>query len=346
MNQNLKKINFISIISIIFILLLYKIFSHKSPLDSVERAQYPVNITTAYANAKILVAQEKGYFHKHGLNVELNFFSLGRDALNSMLKDESIKLALAYETPVIKELINGHSIQVLTTMHQSTQSTKLIVKSNKNSFDAEFFKGKKFAVTLNTSMEFAFIHYINSLGLNASDVIIVDVKPEDITTTALDPSINGIMVWDDYVDSTVSELARNSVAYQTPNLGYTEFSFLISNINTNKTDIDNQTKFILALLEAQHLYETDRGEFIKSFLRYRRNFGLYNVNYEDAATHLNSSKSIFGFNNLSSKVLQQEFDYFCMSSKKCDNETIERLNKLINTKIIESTAPDYLLIEK
>ena len=78
----------------------------------------------------VYIAQAKGYFARHGLEVEPRRFTTGRDALAALAAGE-VDVATALETPVVLRAGRDASLRILTTLHVSVGSTRLVARADR-----------------------------------------------------------------------------------------------------------------------------------------------------------------------------------------------------------------------
>jgi len=69
--------------------------------------------------ATVWIAENKSYFKKHNLNLTIRQHDSGRNAFESMLKDNSINIATVAQTPVVFNSFNHEPYIIFATMAYS-----------------------------------------------------------------------------------------------------------------------------------------------------------------------------------------------------------------------------------
>ena len=95
-------------------------------LNSKPVAKVTIGIQVSPAMTLIMVAKDKGFFSKEGLDVELKQFTAGKFALQAFLSG-SIDFAVSGEVPVTLASLQGNQIRIVTQVVGSTVNEVRIV---------------------------------------------------------------------------------------------------------------------------------------------------------------------------------------------------------------------------
>ena len=298
-----------------------------------------INLTRDVASSLIWVAETAGYFKEQHLSAEFKLFDAGKLSLADMLKDPEVDYAFVYGTPIIKQIIAGQEVRMLTSLHTSNRNTLLIVKGVKPAVDRDGLVGKRIAVTLGTNAEFGLYEILNRNGVQLSEVVVLNVPPTEIAQKMAGQDIDAAIIWNPYLKGVVDLLNSNKIAYWKPNTGsYQEYSFLTTDRQRLEKNEALTVKVLQALKNAYDLYRKDP----EKFAQYAAMFKGIDRDPKVIAAELNNYDLAFGFTNQMVQSLQGELRYFCTTQDKCDAETLQRLDAAISTSAIETVAPQLV----
>src|SRR6266851_6227116 len=121
----------------------------------------------------VIVAKEKGFFEKRGLDISVSNFTSGKQCLDTVVGGGA-DIATTAEAPVTAAAMAGQPIAFLARMEYS--DLKTIVASKSGIKDKADLKGKKIAFTAGTGSEVYTAALLNSAGLKKEDVTLIDRK--------------------------------------------------------------------------------------------------------------------------------------------------------------------------
>lgn len=155
--------------------------------------------------AIVYLAEKLGYFEEQGLDVEFIPYTSGRDALNAVL-DNKADLATVYETPIVLKSMQGHSIEVLTTLHTSTKNTSVVGNIDKGIKTPSDLNNRTIGVTSKTNGEFFLYQYLSFLDIDISEVTLIDLKPEQMPSALGEGRVDAIATWGPHNENSKKRL--------------------------------------------------------------------------------------------------------------------------------------------
>ncbi len=93
--------------------------------------------------ATVWIAENKGFFKKHKVNLTIQEHDSGRNALESMLKDNTINIATVAQTPVVFNSFKNEPYVIFATMAYSLDDIKVLARKDHGIKTAKDLKGKK-----------------------------------------------------------------------------------------------------------------------------------------------------------------------------------------------------------
>ncbi|WP_052763986.1 ABC transporter substrate-binding protein [Microvirga massiliensis] len=149
------------------------------------------------------IALERGFFEKHGLDVEIaRPYATGVDALNALQAGESEIVQVG--VPMIGAVLRGMDLVALgnysgnATKLGSDATMALIARDDSGirKGDLASLKGKRIAASFGTINHLYILALLEKAGLTPQDVTLVNTPPPDMTVALLAKGIDAFSAWD------------------------------------------------------------------------------------------------------------------------------------------------------
>ncbi len=134
-----------------------------------------VEFTRWWGDYTLIIAQEQGFFEKHGVEVELVYYDTFSQAIPDMAASridagllnigDAINISHHKNVKIVAAYDNGGQNAIISTPNILTLSD---------------LRGKRIGVPVGTTYELFVAETIKSAGLSLSDVTLVNVAPEDV----------------------------------------------------------------------------------------------------------------------------------------------------------------------
>jgi sulfonate transport system substrate-binding protein len=138
------------------------------PVEKVTVA-VPANLYSTF----FLVAQEKGFFRDEGLDVKLNMYPQGKDALDNMVAGGA-DVAVSAETPVMFTILRGGDVVIVASVLESGKDQSIIAWRSSGVKTPRDLKGKRIGVAFGTNGEYFLDTFLAVNGIPRSSVKIVN----------------------------------------------------------------------------------------------------------------------------------------------------------------------------
>ncbi|OGZ78279.1 MAG: hypothetical protein A2360_03880 [Candidatus Staskawiczbacteria bacterium RIFOXYB1_FULL_32_11] len=211
-----------------------------------------VGIQTGPANALVMVAKDKGFFEKQGLNVELKEFAAGKDALIAFLGG-SLDFSISGDVPVTLSTLAGNKFVVPAQVVGKTKNEVRVVARNENTLDTadKFFKAKKrkLSTSIGGGPEFFTYEFLNKLGITKDQVEIIAQKPGDMPAALISGSVDAIAIFDPFAFIAEKQLGDKAITFTDESL-YSEL-YVIEAKESVKQDFTTLEKLLNGLIEAE-----------------------------------------------------------------------------------------------
>lgn len=153
-----------------------------------------IAIPTQLSSGAFYVAEQKNIFAKYGLDVGIQPFLLGKQALQSVLQDKA-DLAILADAPFMFAVMNGEKIAALTTIFGSRKTMAIVARKDRGIMTADDLRGKKVGTVFGTNAQFFVDTLLLTHSVPKSSVTIVDIKPELLVETLARGDVDAVTVW-------------------------------------------------------------------------------------------------------------------------------------------------------
>jgi ABC-type nitrate/sulfonate/bicarbonate transport system substrate-binding protein len=160
-----------------------------TPLPAVTIA-----IPTQVAAGAFYVAEQQAIFTQYGLNVSIQPFLLGKQALQSVLQGEA-DLAIMADVPFMFSVVKGEKIAALTTIFGSRRTMAIVARKDREITTAEDLSGNTVGTIFGTNAQFFVDRVLLTHSIPKSTVTIVDIKPEMLVESLARGEVDAVTVW-------------------------------------------------------------------------------------------------------------------------------------------------------
>ena len=213
----------------------------------------------------VYLAENQGYFSDEGLRLDSKKFDWGKDALLEVLENRA-DIAFAYTTPIVMEALHQQPACILASLHRSTHSMALVGRHDRGIQTLSDLKGKRIGYMAGTNLEYFVITLLDAVGLDTTEVSLIDVPREDMKVFIQQGKIDAGVLFDIELIALQSELPHQSYAIFYGH-SYAETSFLVSNEQFVKSHPDTIKKVLKALVKAEALANDDKKKITLAIAR-------------------------------------------------------------------------------
>ncbi len=165
-------------------------------------------ITVAYTlqpqGALVHIAAEKGFFLAEGIELESSMHSFGKQALEAVMEGKA-DFATVAETPFMFSILNGKKNLIVANIVSTNTNSAIVARKSAGIIKPTDLKGKRVGNTPGTTGDFFLDSYLTSHGLRREQVIIVEVKPDEVANAFANKKIDAVSTWN-YPLTLVKEL--------------------------------------------------------------------------------------------------------------------------------------------
>ncbi|MES2354049.1 MAG: ABC transporter substrate-binding protein [Pseudomonadota bacterium] len=172
----------------------------------------PVTIAspTQISGGALYVSQDQNLFAKHGLNITIQPFILGKQALQSTLQGKA-DLAIVADTPFMFAIMHGEKIATISTIFGSRKSLAIAARRDRNITKAEDLAGKTIGTIFGINAQFFLDTLLLTHGIAKSSVTVVDLKPDTLVEALESGKVDAVTLWNPDLSKVESELGDQVV---------------------------------------------------------------------------------------------------------------------------------------
>lgn len=202
------------------------------------------------------IVQEKGFFQKHGVNVELVWFPVYSDslqALNTGKVDANSQTLSDTIVPVSK----GLPLKAVLVNDNSYGGDGVVVKPQYNSVTD--LKGKKVATELGTVDHLLMVTALDRFGMQESDVAYTNMAVNDAGPAFIAGNLDGAVLWEPFLSKAISE-GKGKLIFSSADTPGLIPDLLVFNEKTLKERPEEVKKILMAWYDAMEWWKQNPEE--------------------------------------------------------------------------------------
>ena len=160
----------------------------------------------------VFIAQEQGYFANEGLNVTLQPYTTGKDALDATLEGRA-ELATAADIPIMFAVMKDQPVSIVATIFKVEKDPGIIGRKDRGVLTLASLNGKRIGVTLGTSGHFVLDAFLIRQKLSTDDVTLRDLQPQELPEALLNGDVDAVATWEPYLGALRTQLGANGMIF-------------------------------------------------------------------------------------------------------------------------------------
>lgn len=189
-----------------------------------------------------IIAKNKGFFEKHGLDITVSGFTSGKQCLNSVIGGAA-QIATTAESPTTAAAMAKEPIAFLARMEYSDLKTLTAKRAGIKTLAD--LKNKRIAFTAGTGSEVYTNALLKKAGLTKKDVKLTNLRPQDMVPALSAGDIDAYDSWEPYISNGAKALGDKVVELDTKGIYSETFNIVVM-----KKYLKANPKLIKAFLSA------------------------------------------------------------------------------------------------
>lgn len=213
------------------------------------------------------IAQDKGFYRKAGLDVEIMGFASGKDAV-AALRAGRVDVATASEFVVATRSFDETDLRILGGVSYY-RNKGIVCRRDRGIAAPADLAGKRIGLTSPSGAEYSLYVFLALHGLGVKDVTIANLPPKSLADAVVAGEIDAAVTWQPHVQEIESRLGGGGVSF-TGN-GFDTWLLLVSGRDRLPALGDAAAKLMTAMVMAEE-WVHEHPEEAKQYLAQR--FGL------------------------------------------------------------------------
>ena len=176
-----------------------------------------IAVGTTPVSAMVYVALDQGYFSREGLDVSLQSFPSGQDALKAALEGKA-DVAISVETPIMLTVMQSAKLYIIATVGDSELASAVVARKDRGISQPTDLRGKTIGVPIGTYSDYFLDTFLHLHHIPRNQTRIVSVRPNDMNRAIQDGAVDAVAIWDPWVSQIQAELGPNTQTFRTAGL--------------------------------------------------------------------------------------------------------------------------------
>ncbi|HEY0820896.1 MAG TPA: NrtA/SsuA/CpmA family ABC transporter substrate-binding protein [Rhizobacter sp.] len=177
-------------------------------------------------SAAVYVAQDRGFFEREGVAVQLRDCSSGRQCLELMRQGQA-DLATAAELAVVLASFKRHDLAIVCTVSTSSHQIKLVVRRSSGVGGAEGVKGRRVGYVAASSSQYFLDTWVTFHGIDPRDMTQVPLEPDALVDALRLGRVDAVAVWEPQASRAISALGPDALVLPNPRV-YTQHFLVVT----------------------------------------------------------------------------------------------------------------------
>lgn len=210
--------------------------------------------------ATVWIAEHKGFFEDNKVNLTIKEFDSGRNALEAMLKDNTINIATVAQTPVVFNSFKEEPYVIFATMAYSLDDIKVLARKDHGISSAEDLKGKKIGATKRSTGHYFLEGFLTHYGYDLNDVELKDINASELKHKLEEGEVSAITSWEPHISQAEKTIGKNNLSLMISPTPFRKDFFFTSPHKFANEHGESLERFLEALIEAEEFIQSNPDE--------------------------------------------------------------------------------------
>jgi len=208
----------------------------------------------------VWIAENKGFFKKHMVDLTIQEFDSGRNALEAMLKDNTINISTVAQTPVVFNSFKNEPYVIFATMAYSLDDIKVLARKDHNILTPDDLKDKKIGATKRSTGHYFLEGFLSHYGYDLNDVDLKDINASDLGKTLEAGDVSAITSWEPHIGNTEKVVGKENLTLLISPTPFRKDFFFTTPKKYAKQHSKNLEQFLKALVDAEEYIKNNPVE--------------------------------------------------------------------------------------
>lgn len=220
-------------------------------------------VSPATYSGLIAIADEKGYFKEEGLDVEMNLYPSGREALDAVCRGEA-QAATVADIAFSSKALEEPSIRVLASIG-TTVGSQIVARRDRGIQKPSDLKGKRVGFSSNTVSDYFLYAFLMTENIPLKDITAVDIPAGRQVEAIVNGDVDAVSAFEIFAFEAKERLRENALSWDSQNnLGYHWF-LVAKEIFTRSPE--SLRRLLKALIKAEEFIRANEKESMSILVR-------------------------------------------------------------------------------
>lgn len=200
-------------------------------------------------SAPVYVGYERKFFEREGLQVKLQPYWTGKQALEAVIRGKA-DFSTAAETPVLFAFFKDEPVVIIATIADSDRYFKIIARKDRKIETPRDLKGKVIGVTPGTNAQYFLDAYLSFHGISQQEVREISLQPEAMAAGFANGSIDAAVNWEPHIAKLRKKLGQNAVVLENELIYQVNWNMVAGRVYA-AAHPETVTKLLRGLIRAQ-----------------------------------------------------------------------------------------------
>lgn len=226
-------------------------------------------------SALVLVAAGNGYFKDAGLEVDLQRYVSGSEALKAALAGKA-DFATTGEVPVMYAVMAGQPVSIVATLSLASRDQGIVARKDRGIASVADLRGKRVGTIPGTSGHYVLETLLISNRIRPSEVQLVSLKADQLLDALANGQVDAISAWEPMISNAAASLGDGAVVFLAANQLYQATWNLVGTPQAVARNAEPVKRLLKALLRAER-YIAERPSDAKEIYARATSTGLAEI---------------------------------------------------------------------
>jgi ABC-type nitrate/sulfonate/bicarbonate transport system substrate-binding protein len=224
-----------------------------------------IGTTPSLSSTLILIADNKGFFTRHGLNVTIQENPLSITSMSN-LGAGTADIAGSSDYSFMNYLFTEPTLQTFASTAK-TDVISIVARKDRGIISPPDLAGKRIGCTKQQAGEFFLGRYLVLNGINSSTITVVSLNPAEMSGAMADGTVDAVITWEPYVNNLQKQLGPDAIVF--PAQEGQRYYWLLICTNKTATERPEVIRNVLAALVDAELYTQQYPEEARQIIANR-----------------------------------------------------------------------------
>jgi NitT/TauT family transport system substrate-binding protein len=196
---------------IIFAVLAFFFLKKPTPPGKVEKLR--MGVYAGPVSALAYVAQQQGFFKRHGIDLTIENYQTGRHAVEDLVAGK-VDVATASEFILAILGFKSQDLRAIGTI-SGTSHIEVVARKDRGIRKPDDLRGKRIGVSKGTASEFFLDAFLSFNGIRLTEIVEIPLKPAEMVAALSEGKIDAASWIPPFIDEMKRNLAHNAISWST-----------------------------------------------------------------------------------------------------------------------------------